>query len=117
VPGGAAGQPGLIHERPVAHADEPVGGGRDPRVVGDDDQRLPGLVQALEEPEHLQRCLTVEIARRLVREDHQRLVGEGAGNRDPLPLPARQRRRQEPGPVGEPDPLQQARSPPPCGPR
>src|SRR6266545_1506454 len=51
LPGGATGQPGLVHERAVAHRDQPVCGGRDPRVVGDDDQRLTGLVQALEEPE------------------------------------------------------------------
>src|ERR1039457_1829317 len=42
VAGGAAGEPGLVDECAVAHGDEPVGGGGDPRVVGDDDQRLPG---------------------------------------------------------------------------
>src|ERR1019366_1349394 len=43
MPGAPAGQPGLIDEGAVAHRDQPVGGGGDPRVVGDDDQRLPGL--------------------------------------------------------------------------
>ena len=42
----AAGEPGLIDERPVAHRDQPVRGSGDPLVVGDDDQRLPGRVQA-----------------------------------------------------------------------
>ena len=115
-PGGAAGQPGLVDEGAVAHRDQPVRGGRDPRVVGDDDQRLPGLVQALEEPEDVQGGGAVEVAGRLVGEDDQRFVAQRPGDRDPLPLAAGQRRGQEPRPVGEPDLLQQLLRPPPWPP-
>ena len=48
TPSGAAGQFGLIDQRAVAHREQPVCGGRDPRIVGHDDQRLPSLMQALE---------------------------------------------------------------------
>src|SRR4029450_13392508 len=71
LPGGATGQPGLVHERAVAHRDQPVGGGRDPRVVGDDDQRLPGLVQALEQAEGVQGGGGVQIFRRFGGEKEQ----------------------------------------------
>src|SRR6202044_2526380 len=48
VPAAAAGQPGLVHERAVAHGDQPVSGGGDARVVRNDQQRLPGRVQVFE---------------------------------------------------------------------
>ena len=67
-----------------------------PRVVGDDDQRLPGRVQAVEQPQHLQGGGAVEVAGRLVGQHHQRVVGQRPGDRDPLPLAAGQRRGQEP---------------------
>ena len=70
-------------------------------------QRLPGRAQALEEPQHVQGRGAVEVAGRLVGQDDQRLVAQRAGDGDPLALAARQRRRQMPGPVGEPDPFQQ----------
>ena len=98
LPGGAAGQPGLVDERAVAHRDQPVRGGRDPRVVGDDDQRLPGLVQALEELQDVQGGGAVEVAGGFVGEDDQRLVAQRPGDRDPLPLAAGQRRGQEAAP-------------------
>ena len=46
---GAACQPGLVHERAVPHADEPVCGGCHPRVVGDDDQGHVTLDEATED--------------------------------------------------------------------
>ncbi len=110
LPAGAAGQPRLVDERAVAHRDQPVGGGRDPLVVGDDDQGLPGRMQAVEQPEHLEGRGAVEVAGGLVGEDDERLVGQRAGDRDPLALPAGQRRGQVTGPVGKPDPLQQFRA-------
>src|SRR6266567_8566668 len=84
----ATGQPGLVHEGPVAHLDQPVRRGGDPRIMGNDDQRLPGLVQALEQPEHLNGRRAVKIAGWLVREDDNGLVGESACHRDSLPLTA-----------------------------
>ena len=117
MPGGATGQLGLVDEGAVAHRDHPVCGCRDPRVVGDDDQRLPGLVQALEEAEDVQGGGTVEVASGLVGEDNDRLVAQRPGDRDPLTLAARQGRGKEARPVGEPDPPQQDFCPPPSRPR
>jgi hypothetical protein len=101
--GGAVGQPGLLDEGAVAHRDQPVGGGRDPGVVGDDEQRLPGRTEAVEQPEDLQSGGAIEVAGRLVGEDDERLVAERARDRDPLPLTARERRGQMLGSVGEAD--------------
>jgi hypothetical protein len=81
--------------------------------VGDDDQRLPGLVQAVEQPEHLQGGLAVEVAGGFVGQDDERVVGQRPGDRGPLALAPGQRRGQEPRPVGQPDLLQQADGPPP----
>ena len=74
-------------------------------------------MQAVEEPEHLQGRRAVEVAGRLVGQHDGGLVGERPGNRDPLTLAPRQRRGQEPGPVGQPDPVQQLGGPPPGRPR
>jgi hypothetical protein len=101
-------------EGAVAHRDQPVGGGRDPRVVGDDDQRLSGRAQAVKEPEHVQGCGAVEIAGRLVGEHDVWLVAERAGDRDSLPLAARERRGQMLGSICEPDLFQQLRGPASC---
>ncbi|WP_435810422.1 hypothetical protein [Streptosporangium canum] len=107
-----AGQPGVVHEHPVAHRDQPVRGGRDPFVVRDDHEGLPRGTQVLEDPQHIERGRGVEVAGRLVGQDDQRVVGQRAGDGDPLTLPARQLRGQMPGAVGEPDPFQQqARAP------
>ena len=110
VPGGAAGQPGLVHERAVAHRDQPVRGGRDPRVVGDDDQRLPGRVQARRTAAARPgwpRCRGCRWARRRAR-PAARCSAPGR------PRPAAAGRRTAPragtGPVGEPDLLQQLRA-------
>jgi hypothetical protein len=59
----------------------------------------------------------VEIAGGLVRQHDERLVGQRAGDRDPLTLAPGQRRGQEAGPVSQADPLQQAGGPRPCRPR
>ena len=90
---------------------EPVGGGRDAGVVGDDQQRLPRRAQAVEQAEHVQGRGAVEVAGRLVGEHDERLVAERARDRDPLALAAGERRRQMPGAVAEPDLFQQLRGP------
>ncbi len=108
-------EPGLVDEGAVAHRDHPVGGGGDPGVVGDDDQGLPGRVQALEEAQQLQGGRTVEVAGRLVGQDHQRVAYQRAGDRGPLPLAAGQRGGQELRPVAEPDLFEQFRGAPPGG--
>ena len=45
-PARATRQPGLVDEGPVAHRDQPVRGGRDPLVVGDNDEREPGACRS-----------------------------------------------------------------------
>ena len=52
--------------------------------------RLAAGVQAAEQLEHLVAALGVERAGRLVGEQQRRLVGERAGDREPLPLAARE---------------------------
>jgi hypothetical protein len=74
-------------------------------------------VQALEQPEDIQRGGAVEIAGGFVGKNNQRLIAQRPGDRDPLALATGQRRGQEPGPVGEPDPLQQVGGPPSGRPR
>jgi hypothetical protein len=107
-------QPRLLDEGAVAHRDQPVGGGGDSGVVRDDEQRLPGRAQAVQEPKHVEGCGAVEVAGRFVGEDDERLVAEGAGDRDPLTLAAGERRRQMLGPGGEPDLLEQLDSAASC---
>jgi hypothetical protein len=101
----------LLDEGPVAHRDQAVGGGRDAGVVGDDEQRLSGRAQALEEPKHVEGGGAVEVASWFVGEDDERLVAERAGDRDPLPFAAGERRWQMLGAVGEPDLFQQLGGP------
>ena len=70
-------------------------------------------MQAVEQPQHVQRRGTIEVPRGLVGQDGERVVGERPGDRHPLTLASGQRRRQERGPVSQPDLLQQAGRPPP----
>ena len=58
----------------VAHVDHAVGGAGDARVVGDDHDRLAALVVAAEQREDLARALAVEVAGRLVGQQHRRAV-------------------------------------------
>ena len=59
---GAAGQAHLIDKGAVAHRDHPVRRCRDRLVVGHDNEREPGGVEALEEPEHFQGRRAVQVA-------------------------------------------------------
>jgi len=83
--GGTTGQLRLIDKRAVAHGYEPVRRSRDPRVMGNDDERLAGLMQTLEQPEDVERGLAIEVACWLVGEYYQRPVGQCPGDCDPLP--------------------------------
>ncbi len=58
-------------------------------VVGDEDDRLPGLPHEAFQPEH---ALQIEMVRRLVEEQRVRLVRQGAGDREPLAPTAAERR-------------------------
>src|ERR1700733_7878958 len=72
VPRGPAGQPGLAHEPPVAHGYQAIGGGGDPLVVGDHDERLPARVELVEQAQDVGGCGAVQVSGRLVGEDHER---------------------------------------------
>ena len=89
LPGGAAGQPGFLDERAVAHGDQPVRGGRDPGIVGDHDQGLPGPhggCRTAAAPPGSPRCRGCRWARRPARRagrwpGHGRSRPAGAGPR------------------------------------
>jgi hypothetical protein len=77
-------RPAVEHRHPVGHAERLV------LVVGDEhegDAHPP--LERLQLALHLLAELEVERAQRLVEQQHLRLEHEGAGQRHPLPLPAR----------------------------
>ena len=117
--GGAVGQTastrrGLVagvDDLAVLHARDALGGGGDVVVVGDHQDRLPALVEAAEQLDHLVAALGVQGTRRLVREQEGRLVGEGPGDREALALPAGERARRGLGLVGQAEQVEQVPSP------
>ena len=56
--------------------------------MGDDNDRVPLLVERIEKVENLFAGLAVEVSGRLVREDERRVVYERPRDRDPLTLSA-----------------------------
>src|SRR6185437_8557995 len=72
----------------VAQHDDAPRVGRDVRLVRHHDDGLAGAGQALEHAHDLFRRLRVEVAGRLVGEEHGRIVDERAGNGDALALTA-----------------------------
>ena len=82
----------------VAERDHPIRHRRHLRIVRDDDHRHAGRAIELTQHGHdLGRGLAVEVAGRLVGEQQVGLADEGARDRDPLLLAARQLARQMPG--------------------
>src|SRR6185437_6531107 len=102
----------LDGELAVAHRAEALGAAGDGAVVRDHDHRqavvLPELLQ---QGDNLVAGVLVEVAGRLVGEQHSRLLDQRAGDRHALLLTAGQLRRQVPGPVGEPDRGERLRRP------
>ena len=98
----------LLDDAAVVEDDDPVG---DPpgevHLVGDDDHGHALVGQRLHDAQHLADRLGIERRGRLVEQHQRRLHRERAGDRDPLLLAARQRRRMLPGLVGQPDLRQQ----------
>ena len=92
----------LVHDRdPVAHRERLF------LVVGHVDERDPDLdLDALELELEAAAELEVERAERLVEEEHGGAVDQGAGQRDPLLLAARQLVRLAPLVAGEVDQLE-----------
>src|SRR5690606_4033319 len=95
-----------LDQRPVGDAHAPLGAVRDRHVVRDDHEGQALAVQLVEELEHGRRAHRVEVARRLVGEQHPRVGDHRAGDRDALPLPAREDSGMEVDAVREPDPVE-----------
>ena len=73
----------------VAHRDLAVRAGGDLQVVGDDDQRDAAVrVERLQQVHHLGPADAVQVAGRLVGEDHLRVADQRPGDRHPLLLAA-----------------------------
>ena len=96
----------------VVEADDPVAVLGDVRLVRDQQHRDAALlIQTLEDVHHLDAGARVQVAGRLVRQEDGGLVDQGAGNRHPLLLAARELVREVIHPVVEPDRVQHLASP------
>ena len=77
-------------------------------VVRDEQRREPELVQQLLElASHRHLRVRVEGRERLVEQQHARVAGKRAGERDPLALTARELGRYAPGKVRDAEPLEE----------
>ena len=83
----------VVDDAAVPHPHEALRRVGDRLVVGDQQDRLAAGVQAGEQLEHFLATFGVERAGRLVGQQQRRLVGERPGDREALPLTARQRGR------------------------
>ena len=93
-----------------AEVDDPVGVRHDRLVVRDDDDRLAGVDEAVEQAEQLLDVGEVQAGGRLVEDVDAALLGQVGGQLEPLPLAAGQRReRLAEAEVAEPDVGQLAR--------
>ena len=81
-----------VDQSAVAHADDAMHGARfdDQRVVAGQQYRLAGRREAFEDAHEFPGQRRVEIGRRLVGDDHFRVVDQGAGDGDALLLTAGQ---------------------------
>ena len=87
-----------------AEVDDPVGMRHDRLVVRDDNDRLAGVDEAIEQAEQLLDVGEMQPGGRLVEDVDAALRGEVGGQLEPLPLAARQRReRLAEDEVAEPD--------------
>src|SRR5688572_223366 len=97
----------ILGDPAVLDMDRPVGAVGDPRVVGDHDQGAPLTSQLLEQVQDVLAARGVEVAGGLVGQDQVGLAGQGAGDGDPLHLPARELGRLVLHAVGEADLLEE----------
>jgi hypothetical protein len=79
----------LLGHAPLRHHHDEVGPARGGQPVRDGHERLPA-VEALEGSDDAGFRLRVQGRGRLVQDEHGRATHQGAGQRDPLALPARQ---------------------------
>jgi len=91
----------LLDQEAVLHTQDPRRAVRDALVVRDGHEREALGLQLLEQGEDVGARARVEVARRLVGEDHRRPRDEGAGDRDALALTAGELRRVVVRAVGE----------------
>src|ERR1019366_8245849 len=86
-------------DAPRAHLEERA-------VMGREDDRRPALVDLLEEAEHVDRELGIEVAGWFVGQDERGLPDDRARDRDALLLAARQDARRRVAPSGQPHALE-----------
>src|SRR5438128_3599717 len=89
--------------RAIAEGEAPARVGGDIELVGDEDDREPFAVEALQERQHLHARPRVEVAGGLVGQDDRRVVDERSRDGDALLLAARELARMVRLAIGEPD--------------
>ena len=98
----------VVDDAAVRQLDRPLVARDHVGIVGGHDERERQLgVERVDQVQHTVAGVRVEMAGRLVAEEHPRPLRKGSGNCDPLRLAAGQLRRQVVGLVGEPDKLEQ----------
>ena len=96
----------FTYDLPVKEVDGPVGHVRIPRIVRDHANRGAIIMQLLEQPHHCVAVPGVEVARRLIRQQDERLADDRPRDRDTLLLAARQLIRVVPRAVSKPHSLE-----------
>src|SRR5215218_8058543 len=108
-------RPSALADDAVLDVQAPLGPLGDRGVVRHDDQRETAIApQPLEQVHDLVAGLLVEVAGRLVGEQHVGLLHERAGDRHALLLPARELARHVARAVGEPDRVERREGAPPA---
>ena len=96
--------PAAVVARAGAEVDDPVGVRHDRLVVLDDDDRLAGVDEPVEQAEQMLDVRQMEAGGRLAEDVDAALLGHAAGQLEPLPLAAGQgRERLTEAEVAEPD--------------
>src|SRR5205085_504099 len=98
----------VARDEAVAHAHDAFGVRGDVRLVRDHHDGLAEVVEALKDRKDLRARSRVQVSRRLVREDHRRVVQERARDRDALLLTAGELARAVVDPVAEADLLERS---------
>src|SRR5438105_8240279 len=98
----------VARDEAVAHARDAFGVRGDVRLVRDHHDGLAEVVEALKDRKDLRARSRVQVSRRLVREDHRRVVQERARDRDALLLTAGELARAVVDPVAEADLLERS---------